>query len=562
MNNVYRLLAVLIYPVFVGLLLWYVCRSRFTNELKEYKKEILLNFLIILLVGVIGIFVYFRFETNAVYVYDDAGYYVKSLKLLQTFWSNPSSIFSKVYSTINQDDYSYLPALFNFWGLIINNSYWFYCVINFVLFLMPTVFLLLCLYYRYFNNRYLPIVYFFVFYPLWLTILYGRVDCLGLFPLLIFYIIAIFGNFKDINKIDVVILNVLTLVLMFERRWYLYALVGAYLAYLFKGLTYAYKNKDWLKPGLKFILSGLIAVVVLLLFFRGFITNVMTVNNVESYAYYNHSGKALTTINFYSIIICLIGLYGLIKLFIKDKIISIALIITVVIPCILFWRTQSFDLHHYLIVCLSVLILFIYGIESIPYQKYSKPIICLLLVTQMCLIFTSIKVPLFTSAKKTISSNPYKNSLIDISEYLKEISRDEGVYTYVATGNNYFCDDSIKNVGLPDVDFPNMVSFIFDIRDGFPRDFGYIKYFVISDPIIYMDEDYQHMYKIISEAIIYDDVISKIFTKVNDFTLEDNTKVYIYEMTGEYTNEMKEYFYKKMLEYYPDKVDFYSYILD
>ena len=152
--------------------------------------------------------------------------------------------------------------------------------------------------------------------------------------------------------------------------------------------------------------------------------------------------------------------------------------------------------------------------------------------------------------------------MIDISEYLKEISRDEGIYTYVATGNNYLCDDSIKNVGLPDVDFPNMVSFIFDIRDGFPRDFGYIKYFVISNPIIYMDEDYQHMYKIISDAIMYDESISKIFTMVNEFALEDDTKVYVYEMTGEYTSEMKEYFYKKMLEYYPDKADFYSYILD
>ena len=562
MNNIYRLLSVLIYPVFVGLLLYYICSKRFNNELKKHKKEILVNTLIILIVGIIGIFVYFRFETNAVYVYDDAGYYVKSLKLLQIFWNDPSLLFSKVYSTINQDDYSYLPSLFNFWGLIINNSYWFYCIINYVLFLMPTYFLLLCLYYKHFDNKYLPIIYFFVFYPLWLTILYGRVDCLGLFPLLIFYIIAIFDDYKDINKVDVFILNILTLVLMFERRWYLYALVGAYLAYLIKGLAYAYNNKDWFKSAIKFILSGFIALVILLLFFRGFITNVMIVNNAEAYSFYNHSGKVSATINFYSIIICLLVIYGIIRLFIKDKVKCVSILVTIIIPCVLFWKTQSFDLHHYLIICLSMLILFVLGIENIPYQKYSKLVICVLLIVQACLIFTDVKLPLLTKVKKTISSNPYKNSLLDISEYLKEISRDDGIYTYVVTGNNYFCDDSIKNVGLPDVDFPNMVSFIFDVRDGFPKDFGYIKYFVISDPIIYMDEDYQHMYKIISEAIMYDESISKIFNKINEFTLEDNTKIYVYELTGEYTSEMKEYFYKKMLEYYPDKADFYSYILD
>ena len=562
MNNIYRLLSVLIYPVFVGLLLYYICSKRFNNELKKHKKEILVNTLIILIVGIIGIFVYFRFETNAVYVYDDAGYYVKSLKLLQIFWNDPSLLFSKVYSTINQDDYSYLPSLFNFWCLIINNSYWFYCIINYVLFLMPTYFLLLCLYYKHFDNKYLPIIYFFVFYPLWLTILYGRVDCLGLFPLLIFYIIAIFDDYKDINKVDVFILNILTLVLMFERRWYLYALVGAYLAYLIKGLAYAYNNKDWFKSAIKFILSGFIALVILLLFFRGFITNVMIVNNAEAYSFYNHSGKVSATINFYSIIICLLVIYGIIRLFIKDKVKCVSILVTIIIPCVLFWKTQSFDLHHYLIICLSMLILFVLGIENIPYQKYSKLVICVLLIVQACLIFTDVKLPLLTKVKKTISSNPYKNSLLDISEYLKEISRDDGIYTYVVTGNNYFCDDSIKNVGLPDVDFPNMVSFIFDVRDGFPKDFGYIKYFVISDPIIYMDEDYQHMYKIISEAIMYDESISKIFNKINEFTLEDDTKIYIYEMIGEYTFEMKQYFYKKMLEYYPDKADFYSYILD
>ena len=562
MNNIYRLLSVLIYPVFVGLLLYYICSKRFNNELKKHKKEILVNTLIILIVGIIGIFVYFRFETNAVYVYDDAGYYVKSLKLLQIFWNDPSLLFSKVYSTINQDEYSYLPSLFNFWCLIINNSYWFYCIINYVLFLMPTYFLLLCLYYKHFDNKYLPIIYFFVFYPLWLTILYGRVDCLGLFPLLIFYIIAIFDDYKDINKVDVFILNILTLVLMFERRWYLYALVGAYLAYLIKGLAYAYNNKDWFKSAIKFILSGFIALVILLLFFRGFITNVMIVNNAEAYSFYNHSGKVSATINFYSIIICLLVIYGIIRLFIKDKVKCVSILATIIIPCILFWKTQSFDLHHYLIICLSMLILFVLGIENIPFQKYSKLVICVLLIVQACLIFTDIKLPLLTKVKKTISSNPYKNSLLDISEYLKEISRDDGIYTYVVTGNNYFCDDSIKNVGLPDVDFPNMVSFIFDVRDGFPKDFGYIKYFVISDPIIYMDEDYQHMYKIISEAIMYDESISKIFNKINEFTLEDDTKIYIYEMIGEYTFEMKQYFYKKMLEYYPDKADFYSYILD
>ena len=184
-----------------------------------------------------------------------------------------------------------------------------------------------------------------------------------------------------------------------------------------------------------------------------------------------------------------------------------------------------------------------------------------MLLIQTIFIFIPTRIPGFTTAKRLANPNPYKEGLYDVADYLCGISKDEGIYAYVATGNNEFCDDAIRNVLLPNVDFPNMVSYIFDIRDGFPRDFGNIKYFVLSDPIFYMDKNYQHMYKIISDAIMYDDTTSSNFEKVNEFDLKDNVKVYVYEQVGDYTNKMKEYFFNKMLEYYPDKADYFSYIL-
>ena len=534
MNNVYRLLSIMIYPIFVCGMLFYVIRSRYSDIFKKNYKSIFINLLIILLIGIAGIFVFFHFEKDAVYVYDNAGYYVKSLEMLQMFWQAPSKLFPKVFNTINNSDYSYLPSLFNFYALMINDSYAFYCVINFVIFLMPTIVLLLLMYYKNFNNKYLPVFMFMGFYPLWLTLFYGRVDCLGLFPLLIFYIIALFTDFEKIDYLDTLILNALTLLLMFERRWYLYDTI-------------------------KFTLSGLLALVVLLIFFNGFVQNVMLTNNAEAYAYYNHSGKLLAVINFYSVIVCIVSLFGLIKLFKANKLLSIELLVMLIIPTLMFWMTQSFDLHHYLIICLPILFLFVCGIENFG-NTYINLLIILLMV-QTLFVFIPTRIPGFTTAKRLINPNPYKEGLYDVADYLCGISKDEGIYTYVATGNNNFCDDAIRNVLLPNVDFPNMVSYIFDIRDGFPRDFGSIKYFVLSDPIFYMDEDYQRMYEIISDAIMRDELVSSIFEMVNKFELEDGTKIYVYEQNGEYTSEMKEYFYNKMLEYYPDKGEYFSYIL-
>ena len=547
----------MIYPLFVCGMLFYVIRSRYLDTFKKDFKNILVNLLIIILIGIVGILVFFRFEKDAVYVYDNAGYYVKSLEMLQIFWQEPSKLFPKVFNTINNSDYSYLPSLFNFYGLMLNDSYAFYCVINFVVFLLPTIVLLLLMYYKNFDNKLVPIFIFIGFYPLWLTLFYGRVDCLGLFPLLIFYIIILFTNFEKINWVDTLILNALTLILMFERRWYLYALVGAYLAYLIKAVYNAYQNKKYLYNSFKFILSGLLALVILLIFFNGFVQNVMLTNNAKAYAYYNHSGKLLAVINFYSIIVCIISLFGSIKLFNNNKILLVQLLIMLIIPTTMFWMTQSFDLHHYLIICLPMLFLFAYGINTIA-NKYVGILISILIVVQSIFVFIPTRLPGFTSTKRLPNPNPYRESLYDIADYLCGISKEEGIYTYVATGNNDFCDDAIRNVLLPSVDFPNMVSYIFDIRDGFPRDFGSIKYFVLSDPIFYMDEDYQHIYKVISDAIMS---MSSNFKKINEFELSNHTKIYIYEQVGEYTSEMKEYFYDKMLAFYPDKADYFGYIL-
>lgn len=557
MNNIYRLLSIMIYPLFVYGMLFYIIRSRYLDTYKKNLKNIFTNLIIILLIGIAGILIFFYFEKDAVYVYDNAGYYVKSLEMLQIFWREPANLFPKVFNTINNSDYSYLPSLFNFYGLMINDSYVFYCVTNFILFLLPTIILLLLLYYKNFDNKLVPVFLSIGFYPLWLTIFYGRVDSLGLFPLLIFYIITLFTNFEKINWVDTLILNVLTLILMFERRWYLYALVGAYLAYLIKALYYAYQNKKYLNNAVKFILSGFLAFIVLLVFFNGFVQNVMLTNNAEAYAYYNHSGKLLAVVNFYSIIICIVSLFGVIKLFKTNKLLSIELLVMLIIPTLMFWMTQSFDLHHYLIICLPILFLFVYGIENIT-NKYIGVVIVPLLIVQSLFIFIPTRIPGFTNVKRLVNSNPYREGLYDVADYLCGISKDEGIYTYVATGDNNFCDDAIRNVLLPNVDFPNMVSYIFDIRDGFPKDFGSIKYFVLSEPILYLNEDYQHMYKVISDVIMS---MSTNFKKINEFELSNHTKIYVYEQVGEYTSEMKEYFYDKMTEFYPDKADYFSYIL-
>lgn len=561
MNNLFRLLSILIYPLIVFLLSFYIIKKNLLIEFKKNWKYVLINTLVFSLIIILALYRYFSIE-DSVYVYDNAGYYVKSLQLVQIFWERPKDIFLFVFDSINNGDYSYLPSLFNYYGLLINNSYFFYCVINLVLFLLPICVLLELLYFKFFNNKYLPSLILLGFYPLWLTLFYGRVDVLGLFPLLIFYVVVLFNKFEDINWLDTLVLNILCLLLMFERRWYLYALVGIYLVYLIKAITYSINNKNYIKPFVKFICSGLFAVIILLLFFKKFIANVMLADNIESYTFYNHSGKLSATFNYYSPIVCLIVLYGLIKLWFKDWLEAVSLALLVIVPSVLFWRTQSFDIHHYLIICLSILILFTYGLMNIPYKKFSIYIISLVLIIQGALIFIDIDVPIFTNVKRLPDISPYKEGLQELDEYLISISNDDNFYTYVVSSDYLFNEEAIKNSLLPRTDFPNTVSYVFDIRDGFPKNFGDIRYFVLTNPIKYYDKDLQHIYDIINDAILNNEEISKNFSLIKEINIGDDLIAYVYEQTGEYTKDMKQYFYDKMVERYPDKADYFAYILD
>ena len=63
----------MIYPLFVCGMLFYVIKSKYLYTFKKNFKNILINLLIILLIGIVGILVFFHFEKDAVYVYDNAG---------------------------------------------------------------------------------------------------------------------------------------------------------------------------------------------------------------------------------------------------------------------------------------------------------------------------------------------------------------------------------------------------------------------------------------------------------------------------------------------------------
>lgn len=562
MNTIVRLISLLIYPAI--LLLCFLCvysKEKYKNAIKNNLKYIIVNTLAITVLISLGLVIFFKFE-NTIYNYDYAGHWIRSLTLRKHFFEDPKAIFSSLYYSMNYYDYSYLPALFGLPLILINQSYGFFCLSNLVLFLVPTLILLEVLYFAYINkNKYLPLIVFIIIYPLYLTLFYGKVDCCGLFFITLVYSLVILPKFEDITLKDNLIVNLCAFLAIFLRRWYLYSVICLYIACFIKWLC---SNKN-IKSFFKLVSSGIIALIIVLIAFRPFLLNSLSNNFEEAYAIYNNDGKLLSLINNISPLVLIVCLFGCIKLFNDNKQLLIINIESIIIPCILVWRIQSFEYHHYYIFLLNIIILFVYGIIFISsYKRLTGNVLLVILLLQPIVIFSNIKntMPLYTNIRKNPEILYDKEEIIDLSYYLRSIEADETQAAFLVGGRyGIITDDLLRNAILPDLDSPRIDSAVLDLRDGFPEDFEYIKYILVVDPMLYTNQEYQHMFDVIANGIINEPSISKIYNPIYSAKI-DNYNVTVYERTEELTKEMKEYFYNEMIKHYPDKEEFFSYILD
>lgn len=568
-RNIFRLFALSVYPSIIAICFYALYRkNKYKESIKKHWKWILCNTLTVLIVGSVFIYIFYSFE-DTIYSYDYAGHWIRALKLRELFFNNPSEIFKSIYESMNYNEYSSLPALLGLGFILINDSYGFFVLSIFVGFLGPILLLLNIQYFTYYKKfKWLPIVVSIIFYPLYYSIIYGEVDVVGMLFVVMAYMLIILQDYDEIDTFDNIVMNLFGFMMIFLRRWYLFTLVAIYIVYFIKFLIRFKKDifkKDTALGFVRIVSSGIILLVVILVFFRPFLGMVLGKSFSEAYSFYNHDGKLISLINFYSWITIMVSIYGIYTL-IKERNHNIIVYISVLIliPLIMFWRIQSMEYHHYYMITLNVLILFVVGLYNLLDKTKYINLLVLVMSFQLILIYCPVlnyNLPVFTKLRKHPLVLEYKQDVIDFTYYLKSITPEDWQSAYLASGSSVLNDDMIRNSILPDTDAPQIDSAVLDLRDGFPKDLQYINYVITIDPIQYSDKDYQHIYEIITEAIIRDTIVSKIYKPVNTVTINGLTLT-VYERIDDFNKEIKEYFYQKMISYYPDKEEFFKYIME
>lgn len=566
--NLFRVVSLTIYPLILTIFIFSILKNKsFISTIKRDYKKILINTAIIVIIGIISLFIFFSIE-DTIYNYDYSGGWIRVLELKRMFLENPGSIFSFVYNSMNYDEYSYLPALLMLPFMIFGSgSYLQFCLVIFITFIIPLVLYLQIIYFNYFkSSSFLPIFIFVAFYPIYYIIFFGEVDVVGFF-LIIFLIYTLFiKDFDDIDKLDISLINLSTFLLLFLRRYYLYFVFFMYILFLLKVLyTEIYLNKKKVSNVLiKTISTGIFSLIIILLFFNQYVINVLGNNFSEAYQMYDHDGKIFDFINFYSLPIIVISILGIIYCIKNKKYILVSyLVLSIILTCLLFWRIQSFEAHHYSLISMQILLLFSLGLIYIK-NNFITIILIILLIFQSCNIYLNIipsSAPIITSLRKAPTIYSGKSVIQEFSNYLYSITKDEGMYAYFATGDNNFSADIVSNSNLPNIyTTPKIYDNVLDIRDGFP-DLNNIAYIIITAPTVYLNKDYQHNYEIITNAIRNVPSVSKSYKQIYESYIGD-MYVEVFQKIDNLSKEAKIYLYDEITKVYPDKKEEYKYIVN
>lgn len=518
--------------------------------------------------------------TKFVYYWDYVGYYENCLSVIWHFGQSFTLGIKKVIYTIFYDEYNYLAAILPSIPMaIFGKNRIVYTLGITVMYYIPFIFL-----YLIFVNRFLKDI---KYKNIWLAIslipcmpflLYlnymGYVDIGGLNLAILIYLLV---KRKKNEKLNYVLVGSLLMLMFFFRRWYMFYIL-AFLITLFIFDLYDFiKNKEnierkklfleYLKKYL--IIGGTMVGIVIITFLLNailfkndttfkidwsnfYLIKLLFVNYGELYSAYSRplSSDLLAIGTRFGYIIMILSIFSIIISIKNKKNIKQILFLTVqtILCFVLFEKTQSHDIHHFLLYVVNIMLIitYIFSTSSKLYTKITVSVILLLnLICSIPLLYTN---PVVKALKKCYIVNSInlealrRDDLEEFDEIDKEIenlSENGTKKIYINASSNIINDSMIysydKTIGrnYDTKSYILEVSHV-DSRDGLPKSIKDADIIMVTDP------DQKHMVDQNQKVISY---INDIFLNEDDRNSFSNN----YELKEQMKiNNVNVYFYKKI----------------
>ena len=546
---------------------------------KHFKKWQLITFALVALVGLFAV-IHISSRNSGIYAWDSGGYWVWSYKHTDKLFSTPNDAMQDLGKSIIESDYNLiLPTIISLPLKIFGNTFLRYASINYLLFFVPAIFILLCIFMkiseknknqnRTFLVGILAITSLSV--PL-ICILQGYIDVAIMVPItLIFAITLSYNPLKSIRGqiTKGLLIGILLAMTFLFRRYAAFFVIGYAITMIIYCIYMIIINrkKEKIKTLVKnVLLNGLCiaipAIIILLGFFSGLIFRIMGENYAELYSAYNNTfmHKILEVVWHFGIIILSISIIGAIYSFVKKRNtkISFFCLFSFIIIALLFLRVQSMDGHHIYTITPQVYILLFLSLSYLftIKKKLALKIICVALLIVGSLSCLSSRIFKFTKPISAAFQLHYENTLHrdDIStirairDYLNSIKKDDKII-YVLSSGIYFNSDTLMVMDRPAKD--NAVdglvkSHDVDLRDGFPANVFFDSNIIVTTSpigthlldgsqqiITYLGEQIQdnnsylgrHYEKDTKEFQITNGITVKIYYRTSELTADDYDKI-------------------------------------
>jgi hypothetical protein len=537
-------------------------------------------------------------QQNYIFNWDSAIFSEKYAAISTTFKDNPINAILKVLSSIQYDHYNlFAPFLLTPFSLLfgVERLPYILSMVNIFLFLSAVSFMFL--YKRsagmMHSNR-LPLstslVALFTFYSftfVWTPLLDGFVG-IGGFSIICLILFTYFKYpFAAQRYRTLVLLAILVPTLITFRQYYIFWSASFFIALIINESVFLFTEHRFDRKRLFVLLKKALFTIFVSGFFFVMIAEPFLIKIVfGDYSYittYKFSNWAFQDFirflgHFGSIYITLTLLGVFVSFYYRNtRKMASFLLIQWVVTFFLFTRIHSFFPHHYNIL-LPTMVLFMSLFVTVVLLHVKsgalRIVICSTYILISSLTFAAVFSPGVSPYTKQASvlfpinryTPPVRNDIPEIKRMLnviKSLLTDSDDRLYVLAGNKLLNSDIIAKARLSLPDTPKMrnhifMSYVLDLKDGFPNNLFKSNYVLIASPIQHdFSREQSRVINIPAKSILNGGDMGTSYRRLPyEFNLayeKKKAKVYIYERIGPFNQSDVDFLSDELRKYYPDK---------
>lgn len=513
-----------------------------------------------------------------VYFWDYSGYWHRGIMFAHEFFTTPLQSLKGVYNSVRHEEYNTLPnVLLTPVNKILGLSFSNYVLSIYLVYILPFSLVFSSIIIRLHPDLHkwmkIALPFFILFFaPCLIPSRYGFLDAVGLVYMTLAMSILFRNNFlRELKIKQSVLLGLILLLLIFNRRWYAFWFVAFYFSVFAVNMLNAIINKKRnivIPTIINLSIAGAVSLIIMLTLFYPFFEMTVLKDYTDIYSAYRttpYLSQFKGINNYFGLFTVLISLTGLIISFKRNRTMACFFCISSLIIVVMFIRVNDFGgLQHYYLLVPFFLIFFMEAVVFASRNKYLPPILLTLLFLNCLFVFAinpaSANNYIFSKTEGKPFFRPDYTEINKIADRIIQL-QEQGSRIYCLASGGTLNEDIIKNIKLPDIQnpiFKLLRTQHLDKRDRFPNELFIANYVITTLPAeLHLGAENQKVIAYFNESIMYGQ-LKPHYKIVEKFKLKDNVTAYLMQkvsgLSNQEINTIQDYFKKS----YPDYKQMYT----